>query len=190
MKLNAAQRKLLAEGASMEVVMAAATPETEDSGDAAALAAAAAAAAAAGNTDVTAKLTAAQATIETMTTEAATTMAALEAANATIATMTADAATAAAALTAAQETATALHAAVLAQTTGLAVALSKTPPAADMSAADLAALNAKLSAEFKANYKPGSQTAPTNSTATKESVEDARKRANLLAAAAKMPTIK
>lgn len=191
MKFNAAQRKLLAEGADMAVILAAATPETEDGGDAAAAAAIAAAAAAAKvNGDATTELSAATAVIATMTAEAATATAALTAAQETIVKMTADAATAAAALEAANATATTLHAAVLAHTTGLSVALNRTKPAADMSAADLAALNTKLNAEFKTAYKPGAQAVDTNSTASKESVQEARQRANLLAAAAKMPTIK
>lgn len=179
MKFNQAQLELIAAGASMEAVMAAATPgETlpeNDNGQIAAI-----------NAEVAAQLATSLGTIETMTAEAATASAAVVEANAKVI-------AAEAAVAAAEAVSTSLFAAVHERACTLSVALNKTKPAADMSAADLAALATSLNTEFMANYKPGAATKPTNTAdannkpKTQEQLKADINHRNMLAAAKLLP---
>lgn len=171
MKFNKRQLELLAEGATMEVVLAAATPAddgTKTVVDASAI-----------NTEVAAQLTEALGTIETMKTA--------EAAQATaLAEMQAKLDEAETAKAKAEETAAALFAATHARTSAMAVAMGHSAPAPDMSAADLATLHTKLDTEFKAAYKPGQQSNNT-AKASDADVKAQRQNARILAQAKSLP---
>lgn len=183
MKFTKKQLELMAAGEPMEVVLAAATLDDntkvegkdgggeDDSDDADATAI---------NAEVAAQLVEALATVDTLKAEATTAAAAL-------ATAKADADTAKAEKVKAEETATALYAAVHARTSHLAVALGQSAPAKDISAADLAALNTKLDADFKANYVPGRQSSSTGKTAKNDDTKLSADQARMLAKAKTLP---
>lgn len=132
------------------------------------------------NAEVASQLVEALGTIETMKGEATASATALVTAKA-------DADTAKADKIKAEETSTALYAAVHARTSQLAIALGQTPPAENISAADLAALNTKLDADFKASYVPGRKSSNTNKTAKDDDTKVSAEQARMLAKAKTLP---
>lgn len=184
MKYNKRQLELMAQGADMEMILAAATPDTDGNqttgntptvttpeagakGDGVAI-----------NAEVALQLGEALGQIETMTAAAATQATLLTETQATLA-------NAQAAQAAAETTAKELHGAVMARVKTIAITMGKSAPADDISAADLAALHTQLDAEFKTNFKVGSQANKTQATnQTQPSVLSSR----LMAAARNLPT--
>ena len=185
MKFTKKQMELMAAGEPMEVVLAAGALDDDtktdtkvdakgdgkddEEVDATAI-----------NAEVASQLVEALGTIETMKGEATASATAL-------ATAKADADTAKADKIKAEETSTALYAAVHARTSQLAIALGQTPPTENISAADLAALNTKLDADFKANYVPGRKSSNTNKTAKDEDNKMSAAQARMLAKAKTLP---
>lgn len=186
MKYNQRQLDLLAQGAPMEAVLAAATPVTTDPQlptDPAAKKTKAdtpEAPTAEAHAELAGQLTEALAKVQELEAKTAENSAALATANAAVETANADKAKA-------EETANAMYSAIHARTSAMAIALSQTAPAQDMSAADLAALHTKLDADFKASYKPGKQSSDTKAASNTVDYKAQMAQDRMLAAAKTLP---